>query len=69
MKHIIMYLAILAMTFANDCFDAKSCFEIGNKAAFAGDYMLAHKFYKKSCEMGHQGACESMKTYEGQKIY
>ena len=67
MKHIIMYLAILAMTFASDCFDAKSCFEIGNKAAFAGDYMLAHKFYKKSCEMGHQGACESMKTYEGQK--
>lgn len=67
MKRLILLLSLFVAIFADDCGDAKSCFEYGNKAALAGDYMLSHKFYKKSCEAGHQGACDRMNDYESKK--
>ncbi|WP_169975187.1 tetratricopeptide repeat protein [Campylobacter sp. RM16191] len=67
MKILVVFLSFFAILLANECVDASSCFEEGSKAAFSGDYMLSNKFYKKACEMGHQGACERMKEYEDKK--
>lgn len=64
MKKLILLLTFVYVVFANDCDDKYDCANKAMQAASSGNYELAYKLYKKSCELGHQSSCEMMKTYD-----